>query len=140
VLIDLFYDHFLAAHWDDYADMPFSVFISDAWRVLCDHKEFLPDKLQRIMPFMFRDWLPSYSTVEGMAATLHRMSRFRLKRKNPLRKGAEALSRHYEGLYGDFQEFLPELITFSESKIIGPQNLGSNLYECLGDGSYILIQ
>jgi acyl carrier protein phosphodiesterase len=26
VLVDLFYDHFLAAHWEDYADVPFSFF------------------------------------------------------------------------------------------------------------------
>jgi acyl carrier protein phosphodiesterase len=110
VLVDLFYDHFLAANWEDYTDVPYSVFLSDAWRVLREHKEFLPDKLQRIMPFMFKEWLPSYSTVEGIYATLHRMSRFRLKRANPLWKGADALSRHYEGLYGDFQKFLPELI------------------------------
>jgi len=113
VLVDLFYDHFLAAHWEDYADVPLSVFISDAWRVLCEHKEFLPDKLQRIMPFMFRDWLPSYSTIGGIAAVLHRISRFRLKRANPLGEGAEALSRHYVELYGDFRKFIPELIAFS---------------------------
>ena len=115
VLVDLFYDHFLAAHWEDYADVPLSFFISDAWRVLREHKEFLPDKLQRIMPFMFRDWLPSYSDIGGIAVVLHRISHFRLKRANPLGEGAEALSRHYGGLYGDFREFLPELIAFSGS-------------------------
>jgi acyl carrier protein phosphodiesterase len=114
VLVDLFYDHFLAAHWEDYADVPLSFFISDACRVLCEHKEFLPDKLQRIMPFMFTDWLPSYSAIGGIAAVLHRISRFRLKRANRLGEGAEALSRHYGGLYGDFREFFPELLAFSK--------------------------
>jgi acyl carrier protein phosphodiesterase len=114
VLVDLFYDHFLAANWEDYADVPYSVFISDAWRVLCEHKGFLPDRLQRIMPFMFRDWLPSYSDIGGIAAVLHRISRFRLKRESRLGEGAEALSRNYGGLYGDFQKFIPELIAFSE--------------------------
>ena len=118
VLVDLFYDHFLATYWEDYADVPYSAFISDAWQILCEHKEFLPDKLQRIMPFMFRDWLPSYSDIGGIAAVLHRMSRFRLKRANRLGEGAEALSRHYGGLYGDFRKFLPELIAFSGSKVI----------------------
>jgi acyl carrier protein phosphodiesterase len=122
VLVDLFYDHFLAANWEDYADVPYSVFISDAWRVLCEHKEFLPDKLQRIMLFMFRDWLPSYGDIGGIAAVLHRISRFRLKRANRLGEGAEALSRHYEGLYEDFQKFLPELISFSGSKVISSTN------------------
>jgi len=114
ILVDLFYDHFLAAYWEDYADVSFCYFISDAWRVLREHKEFLPDKLRRIMPFLFRDWLPSYSDTEGIAAVLQRMSRFRLKRANRLWEGAEALSRHYGGLYADFREFFPELIAFSE--------------------------
>ena len=116
VLIDLFYDHFLAAHWEDYAEVPLSLFISDAWRVLFDHKEFLPDRLKRIMPFMFKEWLPSYSDIGGIAAVLQRMSRFRLKRANRLGEGAEALSRNYGELYGDFRKFLPELISFSETR------------------------
>ncbi len=115
VLIDLFYDHFLAAHWEDCADMPFSVFISDAWRTLSEHKEYLPDKLQRIMPFMFSDWLPSYSDIGGIAAVLQRMS-LRLKRANRLAEGVEALSRNYGELYGDFRKFFPELLAFSGSK------------------------
>jgi acyl carrier protein phosphodiesterase len=114
VLVDLFYDHFLAAHWEDYADVPFSLFIADAWRALSEYKELLPARLQRIMPLIFRDWLPSYYDIEGIAAVLHRVSRFRLKRPNRLGEGAEALSKHYEALYGDFQKFFPELLTFSE--------------------------
>ncbi len=114
VLIDLFYDHFLAAHWEDYADVPLSVFISDAWRVLCKHREFLPHRLRRVMPLMFREWLPSYRDLGGIAAVLHRISCFRLKRANCLGEGADALSRHYGGLYGDFMKFFPELLAFSE--------------------------
>jgi acyl carrier protein phosphodiesterase len=108
------YDHFLAAHWEDYADVPLSLFISDSWRVLCEHKDFLPDRLQRILPFMFSEWLLSYSDLRGIAAVLHRISCFRVKRANPLEEGAEALSRHYGGLYGDFRKFFPELLAFSE--------------------------
>jgi acyl carrier protein phosphodiesterase len=113
MLIDLFYDHFLAAHWEDYAEVPLSLFISEAWRVLCEHKEFLPDRLQRIMPVMFEEWLPSYSNLGGIAAVLHRISCFRIKRANPLGEGAEALNRHYGGLYRDFKKFFPELLAFS---------------------------
>ena len=114
MLVDLFYDHFLAAHWEDYTDVPLSFFISKAWRVLSEHKEFLPEKLQQIMPSMFKEWLPSYCDLEGIAAVLHRMSHFRVKRANHLGEGAEELSRHYGGLYGDFREFFPELLAFSE--------------------------
>ncbi len=128
VLVDLFYDHFLAAYWEDYANIPFSLFVSDAWRVLCEHREFLPDRLYRIMPFMFRDWLPSYHDIGGIAAVLHRMSCFRLKRANRLGEGAEALRRHYGKFYGDFQEFFPELLAFSEARrvfLINPSYLST---------------
>jgi acyl carrier protein phosphodiesterase len=66
------------------------------------------------MPFMFREWLPSYCDIGGIAAVLHRISCFRLKRANRLWEGAEALSRHYGGLYGDFRKFFPELLAFAE--------------------------
>jgi acyl carrier protein phosphodiesterase len=64
---------------------------------------------------MFRDWLPSYRDIGGMAGVLHRISSFRLKRANPLEGGAQELSRHYEDLYGDFRSFFPELLAFSEA-------------------------
>jgi len=113
VLVDLFYDHFLAAHWEDYADVPLSLFISDAWRVLREHEEFLPDRLQQIMPFMFAEWLPSYRDISGIAGVLRRISHYRVKRANRLGEGAEELNRHYGELYGDFREFFPELLEFS---------------------------
>jgi acyl carrier protein phosphodiesterase len=114
VLVDLFYDHFLAAHWDDYADVPLSLFLSGAWKVLSRHREILPDRLQRIMPLMFDEWLPSYREIRGIAAVLGRMSRFRIRRANRLAGGAEELNRHYEELYTDFREFFPELIELSQ--------------------------
>ena len=115
VLVDLFYDHFLAAHWEDYTDVPLSLFISDAWRVLREHEEFLPKRLQRIMPFMFGEWLPSYRDIGGIAAILHRISSYRIKRVNRLGEGATELSRHYEELYEDFHEFFPALLEFSRA-------------------------
>jgi acyl carrier protein phosphodiesterase len=66
------------------------------------------------MPIMFREWLPSYSDLGGIAAVLNRISCFRVKRAKRLGEGAEALSRHYGGLYGDFRKFFPELLAFSE--------------------------
>jgi acyl carrier protein phosphodiesterase len=124
MLVDLFYDHFLAAHWEDYAAVPLPLLLSDAWRVLCEHREFLPDKLQHIMPFMFREWLPLYRDLGGIAAVLSRMSVFRLKRVNRLGEGAEALRKQYKEFYGDFRKFFPELIAFSGSKIIVASSKG----------------
>jgi acyl carrier protein phosphodiesterase len=66
------------------------------------------------MPFMFREWLPSYRDLGGIAAVLQRISCFRVKRANRLGEGVEALSKHYGGFYRDFRKFFPELLAFSE--------------------------
>ncbi len=120
VMVDLFYDHFLAVHWDEYAVVPLSLFISEAWRVLREHKEFLPDRLQQMMPLIFREWLPSYQDMDGITAVLRRMSCYRIKRANRLGEGGEELGRHHGGLYADFREFFPELLRFSRSHVLEP--------------------
>jgi acyl carrier protein phosphodiesterase len=112
VLVDLFYDHFLAAHWEEFADVPSSLFLADARRVLEEHREVLPERLWRIIPLMFEEWLPAYREIDGIARALLRMSG-RIGRPNPLGEGAGELTRHYEGLYGDFREFLPEVQKFA---------------------------
>jgi acyl carrier protein phosphodiesterase len=55
-----------------------------------------------LLPFMFKEWLPSYREIGGIAAVLSRLSHFRIKRTNSLREGAEELSRNYEELPGVF--------------------------------------
>jgi acyl carrier protein phosphodiesterase len=66
---------------------------------------------------MFREWLTSYSDLGGIAAVLHRISCFRVKRVNRLGEGAEALSRHYVGLYEDFRKFFPELFLSDSGRL-----------------------
>jgi acyl carrier protein phosphodiesterase len=111
VLVDLFYDHFLAAHWDDYTDVPFQRFLSDALQIVGEYTEVLPERLRQVFPVIFAELLPSYREVEGIARALQRMS-IRITRPNRLGEGATELRRHYDGLYDDFREFIPELRGF----------------------------
>ncbi len=131
VMIDLFYDHFLAVHWEDYAVVPLSLFISEAWRVLREHKRLLPDRLRQIMPLIFSEWLPSYRDMDGITAVLRRMSCYRIKRANRLGEGGEELSRHHGELYGDFRQFFPELLRFSGAWSMSP--LISNAFPLLDE-------
>jgi acyl carrier protein phosphodiesterase len=114
ILADIFHDHFLAVRWEDHGRVPFSLFLSRARQALHQYEEILPDRLRRIVPLMLQDWLPSYHRIDGIASALIRMS-FRVKRANPLAKGAGELTRHYEEFYGDFQGLFPELIECCKS-------------------------
>jgi len=116
VLVDLFYDHFLAVQWDVYADVPLQPFLSWARRIVLEHGENLPERLTRAVPVIFAELLPSYLEVEGIERALQRMSA-RIARPNPLGDGGAELRRHYEGLSDDFRKFMPELQGFVREEI-----------------------
>jgi acyl carrier protein phosphodiesterase len=111
VLVDVFYDHFLARDWRRYSPREdLDLFISRTYRTLSNSPVEPPPRLQRALPRMIReDWLGSYATEAGIDLTLKRISR-RVSRANPLPDGVSQLKIHYEGLAADFAEFYPAII------------------------------
>jgi acyl carrier protein phosphodiesterase len=109
VLVDVFYDHFLARQWEEYRGTPYRDFIRECFAVLLAHEEVLPESLRTLLPRIFSaNWLLSYPHMEGVASVLERMSK-RVSRPNPLAEGIGELSLHYGQLLGDFRQFLPEI-------------------------------
>lgn len=114
VLVDLFYDHFLAADWGRFTGEPFAAFLARVERVLSDHALILPERLRARMPDILHDWLPSYRDVEGIDLVLQRMER-RIRRPNPLGEGGAELIRHYGELRADFLVFFSDLESYVTS-------------------------
>jgi acyl carrier protein phosphodiesterase len=115
ILTDMFYDHFLARYWDEYADEPMTAFTQRVYALLDEHYELLPERLQRIAPMMARgDWLGSYAQIAAVEAAIDRMGN-RLKRGNLLRGGGDALRAQYAQFECDFRVFFPDLIAFARS-------------------------
>jgi acyl carrier protein phosphodiesterase len=112
VLVDLYYDHFLALNWQDYGRLPLQQFIDNASAILEEHREMLPERLQLRLAELFSDWLPSYLELDGIDRVLKRMSA-RLKRANPLGDGVGELKRNYGALEEDFRRFFPQLRAYA---------------------------
>jgi len=112
VLVDLFYDHLLASAWDEWTDEPFDRFLTRTRRAAERQHSFIPPNMQKVLPVIFGELLPSYVSVEGIAAALGRMSR-RISRPNPLSGGAAELVRHLEEFAVDFRQFMPEIRDFT---------------------------
>ncbi len=109
IMTDMFYDHFLARHWEDFHDEPLALFAGRIYRVLDKHHGILPERLQHMAPIMAQgDWLGSYADIDSIHSALNRMSR-RLKRENRLIDSAEELVGNYEQLEVDFREFMPQV-------------------------------
>lgn len=113
ILVDLYYDHFLAATWHDWSAEPLGDYLHRVRQVIERRRTHLPERLQRIVPVIFEDMIPSYREAGGVGSALERMSR-RIKRSNPLAGGGMELARHYEALHQDFLGFLPAAREFSE--------------------------
>ncbi|MDA1314917.1 MAG: ACP phosphodiesterase [Acidobacteria bacterium] len=113
VLIDVFYDHFLAAHWSAYSPREsLASFAHRSYAILSSTSVDLPPRMRRAVSVMVeQDWLGSYATRGGIDLTLKRMSR-RPKRANPLAEAGTQLALHAGGLESDFAEFFPDLIEY----------------------------
>lgn len=108
VLVDIFYDHFLACHWQDFHPRPLLEFAADSYRLLDEYRTVLPTGLARITPHMSsNDWLTSYRDRKSVAIALERIAA-RLSRPTPLGQGAVELERCGEELLEDFRGFMTE--------------------------------
>jgi acyl carrier protein phosphodiesterase len=106
VLVDLFFDHFLAADWVEWSDEPFDAWLIRARERVDAHHAVLPERLQGLATIIFEELLPSYREVSGIGHALERMSR-RVRRPNPLASGVVELEKNYAGLRDDFRGFVP---------------------------------
>jgi acyl carrier protein phosphodiesterase len=113
VLVDIYYDHFLARDWKKHCpDQSLPDFAQDAYQTLQDHEAALPPRLRRMLPHMAaEDWLTSYREVAGIDRTLRRLSG-RVRRENPFSIAVQPLIEHYDDLARDFDVFFPDLVEF----------------------------
>jgi acyl carrier protein phosphodiesterase len=112
ILVDLFYDHFLARHWSDYSDLPLEGFTARVYAVLRHRHALLPTRLQFIAPRMAAaDWLASYRHVDAIGVALDRIGE-RLKRGNALLGSGAELTANYDAFEADFRRFFPDVVGF----------------------------
>jgi acyl carrier protein phosphodiesterase len=109
VIIDVFYDHFLAKNWEDYHFQPLELYASHVYRIIDEHHPMLPDTVKDFFPYMVRgNWLLNYSKVEGISRALTGMSR-RTPYESKMDQAPDELVRFYAEFESEFRSFFPEL-------------------------------
>jgi len=118
VIVDIYYDHFLAKNWSTYSDVPLKDFVDDFYDLLEDNYSILPAGVKRMMPYMIADnWIFNYSKMEGIDRVLNGMNR-RTKNRSRMNFAILDLEEHYSEFENEFTTFFEELITFSRQKFI----------------------
>src|SRR5690554_4044871 len=117
VLVDVFYDHFLAKNWKHYHEQPLADFVADFYQLLETNYSILPKRIKHMMPYMVAgNWLLSYAQVSGIENILTQMNR-RAKSKTDLQLAVQELNTYYELFEEEFTLFFEELQQFCHAKL-----------------------
>jgi acyl carrier protein phosphodiesterase len=117
VIVDMFYDHFLAKDWPNYHSLPLHQFALEAYSVLDEYNEHLPERVQGLLPHIIKgNWLYNYSRIEGIHGALSGMSR-RTPYESRMDEATQDLREFYTEFGNEFSRFFPELQQMSEKFI-----------------------
>ena len=109
VIVDMYYDHFLALNWSQYAAVGLEEFTQHFYGLTDKNQWILPEKAQDVLHYMKRDnWLFEYRTFEGIDKALTGMSR-RTKFVSKMEWAALELKNNFSQYQADFNCFFPEL-------------------------------
>lgn len=117
VIVDVFYDHFLAKNWSLYSDEKLEVYVANFYDSLTTHDDLLTEKAQMMKPYMIQqNWLLSYQTIEGIEKILSQMDN-RIKRESNMRFSVQELKLFYNEFEADFTIFFNDLRVHSTKKL-----------------------
>ena len=76
VIVDVFYDHFLARDWKHYHTEELKNYASSVYQLMENNSILLPERAIYMLGYMKKhDWLSGYATIEGMQHALSGLSR-----------------------------------------------------------------
>jgi acyl carrier protein phosphodiesterase len=109
VIIDIFYDHYLAKNWERFHSTFLPDFAEQTYTMIMSRQAILPEKVKWMMPYMIKqDWLTSYARIEGIGRVLSGMSR-RTPYDSKMDEAIQDLQTYYTDFEKEFFEFFPEL-------------------------------
>jgi acyl carrier protein phosphodiesterase len=114
VIVDVFYDHFLAKNWNDYHPDLLPDFADQAYETIQSFDTILPREVKYMMPYMIKgNWLVNYSKLEGIHQALSGMAR-RTPFLSKMEEASRDLEKDYSDFKSEFDSFFPQLKSFCE--------------------------
>lgn len=115
IVIDIYYDHFLARNWKDYSSADLGDYVNRAYGLLVSRYSVLPGRSRRILPFMIaQNWLVGYADFKSLQRVFNGMSR-RTRYLSGMENAITDLKNSYGLFESEFRLFFPELIRHAEN-------------------------
>lgn len=115
VVLDIYFDHYLALHWNQYSGIELAEYASNMYSILFKRFGISPPRSKRILPYMYaQNWLVGYANFRDLERVFRGMSR-RSSFESGMERAVDHLKRNHEKFELVFFGFFPELIVFSEN-------------------------
>lgn len=109
VIMDIFYDYFLANNWTQFHPVPLEVYANDFYDLLRNNESIITEKTRSMLPHMIENnWLVSYATKEGLEKILYMMD-YRTKHRVAMYEAITELNVYYSEFESEFFDFFEEL-------------------------------
>lgn len=114
IVMDIFFDHFLAVNWHHYSHEKLPAFTKRFHAVLLSNFFQLPSQVKMFIPFLIQNKrLQSYGSFEGIEKTLRIMVQ-RTSLPSETEYAIRILEEEYQFFNTAFHRFFPEIIRFAE--------------------------
>ena len=117
VVIDIFYDYFLANNWSMFSDKSLDDFAAETYAHLQRNFEIMPKHVSKTFEKMIEhNWLVGYQYKARIEYAFQRLSE-RIRHEHQLLYAINDLEEHKEELNEDFILFFPDLIQSAKQEI-----------------------
>lgn len=118
VIMDIFYDHFLAKNWNKYHVTPLEIYAEEFYILLKEKHSWLTERAHHMVPYMIaRNWLVSYASLDGLEKILFQMDR-RTQQRVSMHEAMVELQTYYSEFENEFFQFFKELEEGCQQKLI----------------------
>ena len=117
VIIDMYFDHFLAANWDNFHKIPLKIYSNSFYEKLEKSCFYFNDHVQHFISTLINQkWLEKYTNLEDLKVILRQMER-RTKFPSKLAASTYDLIEKYTYFESHFFHFMEDVTFFSKNKL-----------------------
>ena len=115
VIVDIFYDHFLAKNWSDFSSVDLKVYTLNFYSMISEYSSVIPRAVNTMLIYMSeKNWLYNYQCLDGIDHALTEMSK-RTKFDSKMDLAVGSLKENYDEFETEFGFFFPELQHHAQS-------------------------